>query len=129
MTDYSSHNRPDMTFIAGMDDGTKLAHAAKVLDQQNALLGELHSAYLKQAKLAAALCQAVKLAEDGIIDVSDVSNTARRLVVDGSVKMSAVDAIFTESPGTVIEDASPSVKQLDSLTSYLRSSWNGPASS
>jgi len=111
------------------NDSAKLANAADVLDQQNALLRELHSAYQTQAKLAAALCQAVKLAEDGVIDVSDVAETARRLVTEGSVKMSAVDAIFNESPGSLAEDISPLAGQMDPLTKLLRGSWNGPASS
>jgi hypothetical protein len=111
--------------VGGKDSSTsdeaKLAHAARVLDQQNALLGELHSAYNKQAKLAAALCQAVKLAEDGVIDVVDVRSTARQLVADGSVKMSAVESMFMESPGQVVSSDAPARSQLDPLTAYLRS--------
>lgn len=110
-------------------DGTKLAHVARILDQQNALLGELHSDLQQKTKMAAALCQAVKLAEDGVIDVSDIRDTARRLVADGSVKTSEIDALFNESPGTLVANAAPIAGQMDPLTSMLRSSWNGPASS
>lgn len=108
-------------------EGAKLAHVANVLDQQNALLGELHSAYKEKAKLAAALCQAVKLAEDGVIDVSDVVDTARRLVTDGSVKMSAVDAAYEQTPGTLVQPTAQAAGQMDPLTALLRGSWNGPA--
>jgi hypothetical protein len=93
---------------------------AQVLEQQNALLGELHSAYSQQAKMASALCQAVKLANDGVIDVSDILSTANRLIADGSVKLSAVDSVFTETPGSVMKTEAE-VAKLDPLTSYLRS--------
>jgi hypothetical protein len=112
-----------------MSNGTsqvKLAEAAAhALNQQNVLLGELHSAYVNQAKLAAALCQAVKLAKDGIIDVCDVEDTAQQLIKDGSVKLSSVDALFTESPGRIVESGT-ATEQLDPLTGYLRGSWKGP---
>jgi len=100
-----------------MNMQSKYAH---VLEQQNALLGELHSAYTKQAKMASALCQAVKLANDGVIDVSDILNTANRLIADGSVKISAVDSVFAETPGSVMKTGTEADK-LDPLTSYLRS--------
>jgi hypothetical protein len=61
----------------------------------------------------------VKLAEDGLIDVSDVREYARKLKADGNVKLSAADDIFVMSPGSISDDAAPEAT-LDPLTRVLR---------
>jgi len=110
-----------------MDDH-KVASAMAMLDKQASLLRELHSFANKQAKTAAALAQAVKLAEDGLIDVNDIRQTAQRVLSDGTVKLSAVDDLFRLTPGTLVEvaqNAEPG-RSLDPLTRVLRD-LSGPA--
>lgn len=100
----------------------KVAQAAVVLNQQATLLKELHSYASDQAKTAAAMCQAVKLAQDGLIDVDDIFEHARQLSDSGSTKLSAVDDLFHETPGTVEKSAgaNSTTEQLDPLTRVLR---------
>jgi hypothetical protein len=101
-------------------DAQKLA--SFVIDKQAALISELQAAHVKVAHHAAALAQAVKLAQDGAIDVSDIDDHARQLIHDGSVKLSAADDLFDQTPGELItrtENVSGGQK-LDPLTRYLR---------
>lgn len=97
--------------------------AAAVIGQQARLISELHSAHTKTAQSAAALAQAVKLAQHGAIDVSDIFEKARQLIASGSVKLSAADDAFEHTPGDIVNKAAGQAggEQLDSLTSYLRS--------
>lgn len=101
-------------------DAQKLA--SHVIEKQAALISELHTEHHRVAKYAAALAQAVQLAEDGAIDVSDIKDHARQLIASGSVKLSAADDVFDQSPG---ELQGPVVKgsgeRLDPLTKLLRS--------
>jgi hypothetical protein len=98
--------------------------AAVVIDQQSRLISELHSAHNKTAQYAAALAQAVKLAQDGAIDVGDVFDHAKRLIASGSVKLSAADDAFEQQPGDLVghSDGQPQEngQRLDPLTSFLR---------
>lgn len=106
---------------------SKLATVLHVVDQQNALISGLRSASLNSMKTAAALAEAIKLAEEGAIDISDVIDFARRSLIDGNVKVSSVQDIFDQSPGEAVgpvsvETAGKSASQVDPLTSFLRSS-------
>lgn len=106
---------------------TKIAQAMNVLTQQQALIGGLQQAHFDAVKVAAALTEAVKLAQDGAIDVTDVFDHARNLLTNGNVKLSAVGEIFDQSPGDIIVTSTQgpdSVKQAsqrsDVLTQTLR---------
>jgi BRCT domain type II-containing protein len=85
---------------ASIEDA-KIAQAARVLEQQSRLIEELHQAYQNEAKRAAALTQAAKLAADGVIDVRDVIETSQKLQRDGQVKISAPGEAPAKSLGTV----------------------------
>jgi hypothetical protein len=105
-------------------DAQKLA--SHVIEKQAALISDLQTEHHRVAKYAAALAQAVRLACDGIIDVSDVEDQARQLVASGSVKMSAADDVFDQSPGDLQANGSGSqsksgAAELDPLTKVLRS--------
>lgn len=98
--------------------------AARVISQQSNLISELQTEHLRVAKYAAALAQAVTLAQDGAIDVSDIQNHARQLISSGSVKLSAADDVFDQSPGELhgsSNQSNASSSRLDPLTSMLRS--------
>jgi hypothetical protein len=100
----------------------KIAAALMTLDRQQNLLRELHSYATDRAKTAAALSQAVKLAQDGLIDVSDIAETARRLKADGNVKISAADDLFRQTVGELEAATTTDPKaKLDLLTATLRS--------
>lgn len=104
----------------------KIAEAISVLDQQRALICGLQSAHLNAVKIAAALTEACKLAQDGAIDVGDVIDHARQALIDGTVKLSSVDELFDQSPGEVVTgtaevQTAPSGQQQDILTQMLRS--------
>jgi hypothetical protein len=104
-------------------DSEKISQAIGVLNQQRDLIRGLQSAHLQCAKIAAALTEACKLAQDGAIDVEDVVEHARRLLKTGSVKLSAVDEEFSQTPGDVIsaETDGESSSSTDVLTQTLRS--------
>lgn len=105
----------------GIANDAKIAQAAAVLDRQSTLLRELHSFASAQAKTAAALVQAVKYAEDGLIDVSDIREYATKLKAEGNVKLSSIDDFFRLEPGRLLEGPSaPAAAQLDPLTRALR---------
>jgi len=98
--------------------------AARVITQQSNLISELQTEHERVAKYAAALAQAVTLAQDGAIDVSDIQNHARQLIASGSVKLSAADDVFDQSPGELqgpVGRPSGDTPRLDPLTSLLRS--------
>jgi len=102
-------------------DPSKLA--AHVIDKQANLISELHATATKMAGYAAALAQAVTLAQDGLIDVSDIQDHARQLHASGEVKLSTANAVFEQSPGDLqgpASGASEEVKRLDPLTTFLR---------
>lgn len=112
-----------------MSSDIKLAEAAAVIDRQSSLLRELHSYADRQAKTAAALAQAVKYAEDGLIDVSDIREYARRLKDEGNVKLSSVDDIFRHSPGDIAgQAAEANAPKLDPLSRVLRELSTSPTS-
>jgi hypothetical protein len=90
-------------------ESSKIAEAVRVIDQQQALIGGLQSAHLQAVKIAAALAEATKLAQDGAIDVGDVFDFARRSLVNGTVKLSSVDDLFDQSPGEIITGAAAEV--------------------
>jgi hypothetical protein len=107
-------------------ESQKIAEALSVLDQQRALICGLQSAHLNAVKIAAALTEACKLAQDGAIDVGDVIDHARQALIDGTVKLSSVDELFDQSPGDVISGVAegqfaPTGQQQDILTQMLRS--------
>ncbi len=90
-TDYGS---------AAIDPG-KIASAVLAIDRLTSLVGELQQAHDSSAKVAAALAGAVKLAQDGVIDVEDIFDIARESLERGSVKLSSIDELFIEQPGEV----------------------------
>ena len=95
--------------------------AAHVIDKQANLISELHDTATKMASYAAALAQAVKFAQDGLIDVSDIQDHARQLIAAGSVKLSAANEMFDQSPGELRgPESRASEGKLDPLTSFLR---------
>jgi BRCT domain type II-containing protein len=102
---------------ASIEDA-KIAQAARVLEQQSRLIEELHQAYQNEAKRAAALTQAAKLAADGVIDVRDVIETSQKLQRDGQVKISAPGEAPAKSLGTVAGDSEPE-QRMDRLTATL----------
>lgn len=113
-----SESAPSMT-------DAKYANAIQVLDQQMALISGLQLALNRSVKVAAALAEAAKLAEDGVIDSSDVISHARQALEDDRIKMSSVNDIFNQSPGELIGDAvvaAAASASADPLTQYLRNS-------
>lgn len=130
---YSSNER--VVKLSGMLKGaqvdsletSKIAEALEVLTQQQALIGGLQLAHIDAVKVAAALTEAVKLAQDGAIDVSDVFNHARSALALGTVKLSSADDLFDQSPGEIIQGSEPEKKaaqqpsqQPDVLTQTIR---------
>ena len=98
---------PGKTASRNSEEGVPSEKVAKVvatLDRQNRLIGELRSAHLNSVKIAAALAGAVKLAQDGAIDNEDIFDVAREALLNGSVKLSALESVFEESPGEVVDD-------------------------
>ncbi len=87
---------------------SKLAAVASSLKELSSLVGELRSAYAQSMQVAAALTGAVKLAQDGLADVEDVFDLAKEAIETGSVKLSAVDDLFNESPGETVQRTVPS---------------------
>lgn len=119
------HLQNKQAAVNSSSSGLSPSAAVFVLDQQSSLISGLQRALNESMKVAAALAEAAKLAEDGMIDSSDVLNHARRALVDGTVKVSSVNDIFDQSPGQVISgNASTHPTKsaaLDPLTSALRS--------
>lgn len=88
----------------------KLAAAALAIDRLTSLVSDLHQAHDTSVKAAAALAGAVKLAQDGVIDVEDIFDTAREGLERGTVKVSNADNLFREQPGELVTEAPQSVK-------------------
>jgi hypothetical protein len=102
-------------------DPSKVAKAAEVIEQLNRLVGELQSAHDKSAKVAAALAGAVKLAQDGAIDVEDIFDIARQSLNSGTVKTAALDLFLEkEEIGSLVGPSTPAQADLDPLTATLR---------
>lgn len=91
---------------AEIDPG-KIASAVLALDRLTSLVGDLQQAHDSSVKVAAALAGAVKLAQDGVIDVEDIFDIARESIERGSVKLSAVDELFNEQPGELVGEQAP----------------------
>ena len=108
--------------LIGMNDSSKIAEAIDVLNQQQALIGGLQLAHNNAVKVAAALTEAVKLAQDGMIDVSDVIEHTKRSLASGNVKLSSVDELFNLSPGEIVHEAetTQSSGSADVLTQTIR---------
>lgn len=111
----------------GAIDPRKLAAAASVLGRQSALIGELKSAHMESVRMTAALAGAVKLAQDGAIDVEDVFKVARETIASGTAKLSSVEALYDQSPGTLVGGDDGAARQpentesaSDVLTAALR---------
>lgn len=108
---------------SGVDGTQKLAQAAEAIDQLISAVGKLRESRAENVKLAAALVDAVKLAQDGAIDVGDILTVAQRSLANGTVKLSALDDLTkTIEAGEPVESRSPAhTDGLDPLTGYLRS--------
>ncbi len=106
----------------GVDGTQKLAQAAEALDQLLGVVDQLRDSRSQNVKLAAALVNSVKLAQDGVIDVGDILTFAQRSIADGTVKLSALDELATAPEvGELAATASrPTDPKLDVLTSFLR---------
>lgn len=134
-SDETSMNTTPMNLKAASHNASLTVHtesdtiethklAVRVISQQSNLISELQTEHLRVAKYAAALAQAVTLAQDGAIDVSDIQNHARQLISSGSVKLSAADDVFDQSPGELhgsSNSSNASSQRLDPLTEMLRS--------
>ena len=100
-------------------DFQKLAQAAVAIDRLVDTVKDVSKAHQESAKLAEALTQSIKLAQDGAIDIEDIFEVAQRQLNEGSVKVSASRPL-----GEVVQPAAPSASTaegLDPLTSFLRS--------
>ena len=62
-------------------------------------------------KVAAALAGAVKLAQDGVIELEDVFDYSREVLENGSVKVAALDQVFDRHVGDINYEAGESVKE------------------
>jgi len=94
------------TGSAVIDPG-KIASAVLAIDRLTSLVSDLQQAHDTSVKVAAALAGAVKLAQDGVIDIEDVFDIARESIERGSVKLSAIDELFAEQPGELEGDTAP----------------------
>lgn len=88
-------------------DPTKAAAAVLAIDRLTTLVSDLQQAHSSSVKVAAALAGAVKLAQDGVIDVEDIFDIARESLEHGTVKVSSVDALFNEKPGELENPDAP----------------------
>jgi hypothetical protein len=88
-------------------DPNKIASAVLALDRLTSLVSDLQQAHDSSVKVAAALAGAVKLAQDGVIDVEDIFDIARESIERGSVKLSTIDELFQEQPGELVGDEAP----------------------
>jgi hypothetical protein len=95
--------------------------AAEVVRRLTETIAELNDGQARAFKFAAALTEAVKLAQDGVIDVADVFDIARERLQTGALKLASLDDAFSADPGT-LDDRTPetSTAGLDPLTGYLR---------
>lgn len=107
----SLHNSGATMTDATSVDATKVAVAASTLDQLGSLVGELQSAHSSSVKVAAALAGAVKLAQDGVIEVDDIFDVSREVLENGSVKVAALDQVFDRDVGEISHEAGDSVKR------------------
>jgi hypothetical protein len=107
-----------------LNDATKLAQATQVLSQLSDCVGELRSACQTNMKVAAALAGAIKLAQDGLIECVDIFHVAHEAIVNGTVKLAAMEDAFTANPGELAGPATQAA-QLDPLTAMLRSLRHG----
>lgn len=108
-------------------DAAKLAMVPDTIEKLASLVGDLQSAHAMTVQVVATLAGAVKLAQDGAIDVEDVFDFAREAILNGNVKLSSVDMVFDLDAGELIESEDSSSKHSasdektkDALTSYLR---------
>jgi len=118
LVSYSSHDAgSDMRTLAGKMaathsgsaeiDPAKIASAVLAIDRLTSLVSDLQQAHDSSVKVAAALAGAVKLAQDGVIDVEDIFDIARESIERGSVKLSTIDELFNEQPGDLVGDEAP----------------------
>jgi hypothetical protein len=133
-----SHLRsPGDAMSQGYEKGAQASHiatltkAASVITQQQALIGELQSAHESVVKIAAALAEAASLAQDGAIGIEDVLTYARRVLANGSVKTSSLEA-YDLSPGKLqateaeveadlgVSPTKAAAPALDPFTAFLR---------
>lgn len=105
------------------NDATKLAQATQVLSQLSDCVGELRSACQTNMKVAAALAGAIKLAQDGLIECADIFQVAQEAIVNGTVKLAAMEDAFEANPGELAGPAAQAT--LDPLTAMLRSLRQG----
>lgn len=110
----------DKTASSGTVDSTKLAQAAAALDRLLAVTDDLRAAHSLAVKTAAALVQAVKMADDGLLDVSEILSHAREVVQEGSAKLATLGDLFDESPGETDENARVAAAT-DELSSFFAS--------
>lgn len=111
----------DKTASPGTVDSTKLSQAAAAIDRLLAVTDDLRAAHTHAVKTAAALVQAVKMADDGLLDVSDILSHAREVVLEGSAKLAALGDLFNESPGETDESRPSTESATDELSSFLSS--------
>lgn len=122
----SMEERMSESFIKGaqVPDNEAILKAASVINQQQALLGELQSAHKNAVKIAAALVEAATLARDGAIGPEDILDHARRSIANDSVKISSAEEIFDLSPGKLDgpeqSAETGSTPTMDPLTATLR---------
>lgn len=118
LVSYDSHDAgSEMRTLAGKTAAThsgsadvdpgKIASAVLAIDRLTSLVSDLQQAHDSSVKVAAALAGAVKLAQDGVIDVEDIFDIARESIERGSIKLSSVDEVFYEHPGEVEGDEAP----------------------
>jgi hypothetical protein len=110
--------------ISVLNDATKLAQATQVLSQLSDCVGELRSACQTNMKVAAALAGAIKLAQDGLIECADIFHAAQEAIVNGTVKLAAMEEAYTANPGELTGPSTPT-STLDPLTAMLRSLRQG----
>lgn len=101
----------------------QLIKAAATIGQLVSAVERVQSAHAQSVKFAAALADAARLAQDGVIDAGTILDVAKRQMSANAVKLSALDGLFTQQPGDLVGEAKGSSNgaQLDVLTAYLRS--------
>ena len=96
----------------------KVAAAAQSVAQLADLVHELHAKHTETVKAAQALADAVKLAEDGLIDVADILEHAGHI---REVKVAAVGRLVSEPDKTAeIATSDHQARGTDVLTAFLR---------
>lgn len=101
------------TMRSGVDVLTK---AAAAIDQLITSNDSLSTELARKEKFAAALIDAVKLAQDGMIDISEVLDVAQ---ADAAKLASFTTRVEVSSAGELADEANP-VSGLDPLTAFLR---------